>query len=118
MSISRDVNELNQLNTEIKRLSAQLKNLRTQAKAVNERIADYLHQKDQPGLRFQGQAIFLEDKSVRKPKKKSEREDAAILILRGYGIDNPEGVLTELLESRKGSPQKVQKLKIKNIQEY
>ena len=115
MSISGDVNELNEINAEIKRVSLHLKNLRTRAKLVEERIVNYLREKDQPGVKFQGRAIILENKSKRVAKKKSQKEADALRILEDYGVHNPEKVLEEVLEARKGYPQEVQKLKIAKI---
>jgi hypothetical protein len=115
MSIQSEINELTQVNAEIKRLSFQLRNLRKRAKDIEANVIDFLQQKEQPGLKFQGKAILLETKEKRLIKKRSEQEADAISVLSKYDIDEPDKVLKEILDSRKGSSKEISKLKIKPI---
>lgn len=115
MSIQGDVIELQSINHEIKVLLARLRNLRKKAKDAEQRINSFLEQKGQPGVKFKGTAIIRETKPKRKPKKKADREADALYVLRKHGIDNPQNVLEELLEARRGSPEMHTRLKFKDI---
>jgi hypothetical protein len=115
MSISSNVRELGNVKAEIKRLSSTLKLLRQKSKEIEHEIIHYLEAKKQPGVKFQGQAIVMEQISKRLSKKKSDRESASILVLQDHGIHDAERVLNELLEARKGSPKDVRKLRIKKL---
>jgi hypothetical protein len=114
-SIQSDINELNEVNQEIKRLSAMLKKLRKQSKDIELRIADYLKDKDTPGVKFQGYAIVLEQKEKFVKKKKVEQEMDAIQVLENYNINNPSEALKEIIQARRGESTQVNKLKIKKI---
>lgn len=115
MSVSSDIQTLNQINAEIKRTLGTLKNLRSQAKNVEASIIGYLRNKDQNGVKYQGKAIVLENKTKPTIRKKSEQESESIEILESYGVNNPRRVLDELGKTRKGSPREISVLKIKNL---
>jgi len=109
------VNELNQIKDEIKHVSTHLRILRKKSKQMEQYIIDYLKQKDQPGVKYDNTAIILESKPIRTSKKKSEIEEDAIRVLEEHGIDNPQVVLQELLEARRGYERDQDKIKIKKI---
>jgi ABC-type dipeptide/oligopeptide/nickel transport system ATPase component len=115
MSIQSDITELNKVNQEIKRLSIEVRKLRKQAKDIELRIVDFLKEKDQPGVKYQGKAIILENKEKYLKKKKNEQETDAIEVLSKFNIPNPEDVLKEILNARKGNLTEIPKLKIKKI---
>lgn len=115
MSITADVSELNNLKIELKRLSTQSKHIRKQAKIVENRIIQYLHEKDQPGVKYHGQTIKLENKNQRLPKKKVDKETDAAKILADYGIPDPMKTLKDILNAHHGDTIQVPKLKIKPI---
>jgi len=115
MSIKGDVIELESIRTEIKRLSASLKTWRAKEKALCEKISNYLNEKDLPGVKFGGVAILNEQKEKRKAKPKGEGISAAMEVLKRY-VPDPEKVLEEMAEAKKGeavvsSSIKIQKLK-------
>jgi hypothetical protein len=114
-SITGDVNELNDLNIEIKRLGQQLRQLRQKAKAAENRIVEFLKEKDQVGVRYQGKAIVIENKPKRAPKKKTDREADVIKVLQDYNIPNPDVALKEILNSYQGNVIEAPKLKIKKL---
>ena len=115
MSIAADVNELEDLKREIKRLSIQVRNLRQKAKAAEERIVNFLNEKEQPGVRYQGKAIVIENKSKRAAKKKKERESDVLNVLQRYNISNPEEAAKEIIKSYQGNIEEAQMLKIKKL---
>lgn len=115
MSIVGTLNELKDLEFEIKNLSARLKTLRGMVKQKNEVVQNYLREKDQPGLKYQGKAYLLGQTTKRIPKKKTEREADSLRVLQEAGVSNPEKILAELLEARKGNAQETEKLKIQKL---
>ena len=114
-SIKGDIQELERINAEIKRMSIHVKALRKQAKVVEDRIVEFLNVKNQPGVKYDEKAIMVENKTKRGPKKVVDRENDSLRILQDYGIENPKKVLDEILEARKGSEEEIKKLKIKKI---
>lgn len=115
MSISSDIKELNSLKAEIKRLSGKLKTLRKREREVETNIVEYLKYKQQPGVKYDGNAVLLENKTKKKTKKKAEYQNDSIEILRRNGISNPEEVFNELLEAKIAEESEVNKLKFKKI---
>lgn len=113
MSIQGQVNELKSIQNELKSLRQQGAVLRKRAKQIEQEIDAYLDAKDQPGLKYKGMAIIRENKTTRRIKKKSEQNADAIEILERNGIDDPQKVLEELLDSRRGTPTEETKLKFK-----
>jgi hypothetical protein len=111
MSIRALVNESEVLKVEIKTRASQLKGLRRRLKEVEGRIVDYLDEKEQPGVKYEGKAVYIEEKERRKPKKQRDRVEDSLGVLRKHGIDNPEEVLSELNNARRGSPEPLRKLK-------
>jgi hypothetical protein len=115
MSVANDVNELNNLTQEIKRMSRELKVLRRKAKEAEARIVEYLKVKETPGVKFQGKALILQSKERHIKKKKVEQEIDALEVLAKYNIDNPQEALKEILNARKGNATEVHKIKIKTL---
>ena len=115
MSIKPEINELNEINIEIKRLSGQLSVLRLRKKVVEKSVVTYLESKEQPGVKFNNTAIVVETKTKRLTKKKNERDIDALRILSEYGINDPKKVLNDILETRKGTEENVQKLTFKKL---
>jgi hypothetical protein len=111
MSISSDIQTLNQLNAEIKRTRVILKNLREQAKNTEANIITYLKSKEQNGVKYQGKAIVLENRPKSTIRKKSEQELDSIDILESHGVNDPRRVLKELYGVKRGNPHEVEVLK-------
>lgn len=115
MSISSDIQTLNQINAEIKRTLSTLRNLRTQAKNMEANIIAYLKSKEQNGVKYQGKAIVLENRPKNTIRKKAEQESDSIDILEAYGVRDPRRVLDELSRVKKGSPHEIEVLKFKKL---
>lgn len=113
MSIQGQVNELKSIHNELTLIRKRGSTLRKRAKQLEEEIDAYLDSKDQPGLKYKGMAIIRENKPKRKIKKKADQKTDSINVLEQHGIDNPEKVLEEILEARRGSPTEQRKLKFK-----
>jgi len=118
MSIKLDLNELAQINNEIKRLQGNIRTLRKRANELSESTINYLKEKDQPGVKYNGTAIIIETKSKRESKSNKDRENDALKILEEEGISNASKVLNDILEARKGNLTDIQKIKIKKLNNY
>lgn len=117
MSIQGDMMELKSINTEIKRLTDQTKKLRKDAGIVHNRIVEYLCEHKQKGVKTKdGQgvdtAFILQTSQKTLNKTASDKTKSAIDILKTNGVADPEKVLKELEDGRKGSKVPVHKLKI------
>lgn len=108
-----DLKELKNLSTEIKRLNAETKVLRLKKKDIEERIMEYLHEVDQPGVKYGDLVVLSKERTTRKRLKKKEKEDNAIQTLENMGVMNPKEALQSILESMKGEETVVESLQIK-----
>lgn len=118
MSIRSYVDELNSIKNEINRNNETNKKLRVRKKDLEFKITDYLQNKDQTGLKYNGQAIILENKEKRTIKKKKEKETDVISLLENLGLKHPENVYKQILEVQRGEPVFEKKIKIKNITKF
>ena len=116
-SITGDVTELNNINTEIKRLALQLKHLRKKAEECKGRICNYMKENEQPGVRYKNQAILLETKKKNAVKKKAELETDTIEILRKHGVVNAAKALEEIKKAKKGESLDFETVKITEIKQ-
>lgn len=115
MSLKGYVDELNHINAEIKRNNLSNKKLRIRAKDLEKSIKEYLQEKNQSGLKYNGQAILVEHKEKRVNKTKKVREQDAISYLQSLGIQNPEETYLKLEDVKKGETVEETKLKFKKI---
>lgn len=115
MSISGYINELNELNIEIKRLNIKIKELKLRATKINNIIQETLIEKDLPGVKYKGNAYLLEKKIKKIPKKKSQLENDYIELLENAGVENPQQVYNQLIDLKNGETKEINKLKIKKI---
>ena len=115
MSIKAYVDELTMINYEIKRNNASNKKLRERIKELEITITSYLQIKNQAGLKYNGQAILVENKELRTKKKKKDKYEDTITILKSFGVENPEVAYDKLEDAKKGDPIEKTKLKFKKI---
>ena len=114
-SIKHLIIELQQVNNELKRVTAIGKQLRKQSKSIESEIIEYLEINNQPGVKYNGTAIIVKRKSKRATKKNKDKDNDAIEVLKDYGIDDPERVLKQLLDARKGDEIEENKIDIKTF---
>jgi hypothetical protein len=117
MSIQADMMELKSINTEIHRLDGIRKKLKNDAGIVNKRIVDYLREHGQKGVKTKDDKgvdtafiLHTAQKTINKPA--SDKVKDAIEILKNNGVAEPERVLKELEDGRKGNKVPIHKLKI------
>jgi hypothetical protein len=115
MTISGYINELNELNIEIKRLTIKIKELKLRANKINSIIQDTLIEKDLPGVKYKGNAYVLEKTTKNIPKKKSQIQTDYIELLENAGVENPHYIYNQLINLKKGDIKEINKLKIKKI---
>ena len=102
MSIKSYVDELEEIQTEIKRNNMKNTQLRERTKELEKNIKHYLDEKGQPGLKYKGKAIMIEEKEVRPAKKKKDREHAMISLFEEMGISDPKEALLKFQDVQKG----------------
>lgn len=112
MSIQKDLDELNMINLEIRRLQETLRTFRKQKEIVETRVIQFLREQETHGVRYNDQAVLLESKPIRNKKKKAEKINDLSLVLRKYGIQKNESLLNELIEAQRGLPSKNDVLKM------
>jgi len=113
MSIQADLTELNGIERELKSLRMKTKSLNLRKKEVTARITAYIRSKDLPGVKHQGTAVLLEEKTKRMRKPVKQQDQDVIMILKNYGVNNPEMAFQEIMDARKGEEIPVDKLKVK-----
>jgi len=115
MSIKSYVDELEQLNAEIKRNNCRNKLLRGRVAELEKNITAYLEEKDLNGLKYNGKAVINDNKVVRYQKSKKEKETDIITLLKNLGVDEPKEAYTKLLDAQKGVAVSQSKIKIKKL---
>jgi hypothetical protein len=115
MSIQNYVNELKDINTEIKRLKGVTSDLKKRSIQIEKNIISYLNEKNIPGVKDKDTAIIIENKKKRISVSKKNAEQESIKILESHGIMNAKNVLNEILEARKGNNIEMQKVKVTDI---
>jgi hypothetical protein len=106
------INELKQLDLEVKNLRISLKKLNDRKKVIEGEIIKYLEAKDQPGVKYKGVAVVAQEKKTRERKKKGEKLEDGKNILREYGVRDSDEVLERLLEAMKGDVKNVKSVKL------
>jgi len=117
MSIQKDMLELKSINTEIRRLDGSRKDLKTKAAKVEKRIIEYLQEKNEKGVKTKdatgnNTGFILQTTQKTLNKTVTEKTKSSLDILRGAGVSNPERVLKELEDGRRGNKIPIPKLKI------
>ena len=107
--------ELKELTNEINHRTKELYKLRNRKKNIEETLCKFFDEKKQPGVKYKGVAVIAEDTKARVRKKKSEKEDDCIGVLRNFGVSNAEKVYKELVEKMKGEQVSKKKLKIQSV---
>lgn len=114
-SIKSYINELKNINVEIKRHQDSMRTLKKKADEVKKNIATYLQEKEQEGVKYNDVAVVLEAKEKRAGKKIKDRDTDAIKILEDYGIRDAESALGRILEARRGEKVEHFDVKLKKL---
>ena len=95
--------------------------MRKRKDELEQKIEDFLIKNDQPGVKFRDIAVIIEKNHYKRvPKKKNQKEEDCVNILKHYGITNAEKICNEMLESLKGDeiPKNSIKLKDAKLLDY
>ena len=112
MSIQSDLDELNNLNIEIHRLSNLIRDFRKQKKIIEERVIHFLKTQETQGVRYNDQAVLLESRNVRNKKKKTDKIQDISSVFRKHGIQLSEPLLKDIFEAQRGVPESNDCLKV------
>lgn len=115
MSIANDVKELKDIDIEIKRYNKIIYDLKTRKKILEKNITEFLEERDEPGLKYNGIAILKKEGETRKRKNKNEKIVDGMGVLQKYGVNDPEKIVTEIIEAIRGDPSKMTKLHMEKI---
>ena len=113
MSIIGKIEELNSLTSEIKSLRKRISFLNKQKKDVESYICNYIKNENPHGLKYNNVTLKTEPSIKRNRKRKNDQQKDAENVLRSYGISDPETVLRNVLNARRGSETESEKLIIK-----
>ena len=118
MSITGQINELDSITNEIKRLSIKLKELRKKKKELEDEISSFCEQQNKAGIKYKGNQFIPETKQKidRKRNSKTKEKDASE-VLQKYGITpaNATTLVKEMLEAMRGPRTEETSLKIKKL---
>lgn len=115
MSIQGYVTELQGLKNELKNLNKKRADTLKKIREVESKISEFLKEKQQPGVKYQGTAIILEQKEKPGKKKNKDRDLDAISVLKDCGIEDAENIFKKLMEARKGPLELKETLKLAKI---
>jgi hypothetical protein len=119
MSIKEDMRELEGINSEIKNLNAQLKELRISKKNAEERIIAFLTEKDLPGFKDPKKniSVVLLEKEIRSRKKENEKKQDLIDILEEFRSKKirADDMVKDIQEALKGPRSSKTVIKIERI---
>lgn len=112
-NIKACIEELKDIQSEIKTQNANLKQLRDRKKQLEADIFKYLEDSDQEGLRYQNIIFMKTNKKKRDRKKKDEKETDIQKVLEKHGVEDSKQAVSEVLEAMKGSQSEVSCLKMR-----
>ena len=114
MSIKSDIEELNNIDAEIKRYLTNINKLRGAKKACEQRVTSYLKEKDLPGVKHQDTIIRLDTKPKNVVRNKESRNSAIYGILLEAGVPNPNNLLEKITSASKDVKQQ-EKIRINKV---
>lgn len=115
MSIKSYIDELDQIQVEIKRNNARNTMLRQRSKEIEANISEYLTNKGQHGIKYNGKAVILEQREKRQLKKKKEKEADIISFLDKLGLEDSADVYKQLQNIQRSDPVEENRIKFKRI---
>ena len=116
-SIQSSVQELKEINIEIKRLTKKASELRKRATSIEKNIISFLNEKELPGVKDNSTAVIIQNKkkTINRNKKNIEQRSLKILEENGIPIQNAKELLNQILDVRKGEQVELQKVKMQEI---
>ena len=102
MSIRGYVNELEGIKREISMNLKRNRELRQRSNQLEKYIADYLKERNQPGVKLNETAVVVKEVTRRRQKNKSDFKESQLSVLAHHNIPNPELILEKLREAGLG----------------
>jgi len=110
--IKSDIIKLQNIQTELKRLSAEMKKLRKEKERLESKLIQFLEKNENSGITIDDTTLLTESKKRRERKGRTDKEIAALEVLRMAGVSNADSTLEKLLSSMKGNEHLVKTVKI------
>lgn len=85
-NVKADIEELKRINTEIIRNLESLRKLRKRKGEIEERVKEYLNEKDIPGVKHNGDVITVEKKEKTVVKTKKGKDAKIMELLEASGV--------------------------------
>jgi hypothetical protein len=115
ISIKSSVDELKNINIEIKRLRENLCKLKKRSVELEKYIVSYLNEKNELGFKSEGTAIIMTNKTKKIKKSKKEIESETSRYLENNGIRNPKEFMDNINKIREGDKIDMQQVKIQPL---
>jgi hypothetical protein len=109
----RNVQELKNINVEVKRLQGLMRDLRNRSKVLKSGILEYMDRSDQPEVEYEDFVIKCVKKAKRKPKTKNGKKEDLVKYFANLGLENPEDVFEEAERLRTESGDEVESLSMR-----
>lgn len=107
--------ELKEISTEIINKTKEMSKLKSRKKHIEEELCKFFDEKKQPGVKYKGVAVVAEEAKTRSRKKKVEKENDCIGILKNSGVGNPEKIYKEIVDKMKGDEVIKKKVRIQTV---
>ena len=107
MSIQTDLETFSSAIERIKLRQQEIKELKVIKTDAEARIKEYLKTKEQPGVKYKGYTILLDERMHKAREKRAVETERMLGILKAHGVKNPETVLQELKASEKVKQEKL-----------
>ena len=100
--IVSELNQLRNINKEIKRIGVVLKELRDKKAVIEERVLKYLEKTKRTGAKTLDIEVEAKEKVKRPSKSKTEKQQDVSEVLRKVGIRDTESTYAAILDAMKG----------------
>ena len=102
MSIKEYVIDLERVDIELKNLRVKVKMLNAKRAEILKNITAYCQAKNQPGIKFNGKAIVVQEKETTKIRRDKGLSEDELNLLKEEGVKSPEKLYEKLKQVRKG----------------
>jgi hypothetical protein len=111
--IVSELNQLKEIDKELKRLSGLSRELKKKKTIIEGRVLAYLQKTKRDGVKTQDIVVLAKEKISRPTKPKEIKEQDVQAVLHRAGVQNTEQAYQEILEAMKGEELKKQALVLK-----
>ena len=113
--IARYIDEIENIKYEVSRFRKGIKKLKDREKTIENELQKYIHEKNQPGFKYNNTIVTLDNRNKLKRKTKKQKEEDQVQALKNLGISNPNEVIQALNKSGRGNVIEYESVKIKNL---